>query len=193
MHLPRTLFFSLSLFSIPFHLVLAQDTTTAAAPATTSLPPLASAAASNGAGKFGRAINNGAGGGAGAEGAKTAWAPSDDSFPANKARALALLMARQDALNSQYLYQLSPNLVDAATMRGFTGSIVSTSDTQPQDANLGGRAQSFMSHGDWDNFAVGGNSRRSLQGGSLCNNTAPSPIHLFSSIGNNVTIIEDIL
>jgi hypothetical protein len=124
---------------------------------------------------------------------KTAFVPSDDSFPPDQAKALVLLLARQDTLDHQFLYQLSPNLVDAATLRGFTGnitgSIVPTFDTQ--DANLGGSAQVVLSHGERDNLVFGGNSRRSVHGRSLCNDTTLAPIQLFSGMGNNVTIIKE--
>jgi len=96
-------------------------------------------------------------------------------------------MARQATLESQYLYQMSPNLVDAAAMRGFTGSVVSTLDTQ--DANLGGGSQVFLSHGERDSSSLSANTRRSLQGRSICTNDT-APIHLFSGLGNNVTVLK---
>jgi len=128
-------------------------------------------------------------GGLNSGGVKTAFVPSDDSFPPDKAKALALLLARQDTLDPQLLYQLSPKLVDAATLRGFTGSIVPSFDTQ--DANLGGRAQVVLSHGERDNLVFGGNSRRSVHDRNLCNDTTLAPIQLFSGMGNNVTIIKE--
>jgi len=96
-------------------------------------------------------------------------------------------MARQATLESQYLYQVSPNFVDAAALRGFTGSVVSTLDTQ--DATLGGSSQVFLSHGERDSSSLSANTRRSLYGRSLCTNDT-SPIHLFSGLGNNVTILK---
>ncbi|KAH0556188.1 hypothetical protein GP486_005883 [Trichoglossum hirsutum] len=103
--------------------------------------------------------------------ARTVFAPHDDGTNNKRAQTLALLLSRQNALSSKSLYQLSPELKTAAILRGRTGGIVETLDIV--DANIGGRAQSVLSHGN-----------------STCN-VPPAPIQLFSGLGNSVTIIEE--
>lgn len=87
-------------------------------------------------------------------------------------------MARQNSLNSQYLYQMSPYLIDAATMRSFTGSIIET--LYGQSAALDNRTQAVLSHGERDSPNV-----------TQTRCGPPLPIHIFSGMGNYVTIIEE--
>ena len=154
----------------------------AASPTTNSFADVAKA---NGGGQYAMSFNSGAGGGPNSGGGKTAWVPADGSAPPSFQKALHL-MARQGSPSNQYLYQMSPNLVDSTAMRSLTGSIVQTFDTQ--DANLDGRPQVFLSHGERDSLASTGNYSQSLRRRSLC--TTTSPIHLFSGMGNNVTILK---
>ncbi|KAF2494955.1 FAS1 domain-containing protein [Lophium mytilinum] len=164
--------------------IISKTTSSSSVKPSSTLPSLPDAAANHGAGQWGDKFNQGAGGGENSGGAQTAWIPTDGSTPPDEAVA-KFLMARQAGLSSQYLYQLSPNLVDSAALRGFTGSLVPTLDTQ--DANLGGSAQVFLSHGERDTLST--TTRRSLHERSLCTN-ATAPIHLFSGLGNSVTILQ---
>ncbi|KAK2767593.1 hypothetical protein FQN54_003751 [Arachnomyces sp. PD_36] len=164
-------------------LVVAQGTSTGTSPApapTTSPSSAEQAMEDNGAGLFARALGAAVDGSLNEGGAGTHFAVSDDNFDSSEAnRFFAALKARQESQESQYLYQGSQNVADAAALRGFTGKIVETRNT---DANLGGRGQSVLSTGEREALA---------QGGSSCNGT--SPISLFSGLGNTVTILtEDI-
>lgn len=106
------------------------------------------------------------GGGGNANGTGTAFVPQD----------AATIMKRQNgqiqnfsSIIEKYPYQLSPYFKPAAVLRGCTGSIVTTYDTE--DANLNGRGQTVVSQ------------RKS------CSST--SPIQLFSGLGRSVQVIEE--
>ncbi|OCL08892.1 FAS1 domain-containing protein [Glonium stellatum] len=110
----------------------------------------------------------------------TLFAPADAATPSISQKALHLLMARQSIISQPYLYQIAPYLIDAATMRGFTGCIVQTLDNYSVD--LDGRPQVVLSHGQRDSINASQSS---------CSGT-PSPIHIFSGIGNVTIAKEDI-
>ena len=80
--------------------------------------------------------------------ASLTFIPTDKAAPPNLPTPTAALMARQNSLNSQYLYQISPYLIDAATMRSFTGSIIET--LYGRSAALDNRTQAVLSHGERD-------------------------------------------
>ncbi|KAL4917363.1 FAS1 domain-containing protein [Aspergillus aurantiobrunneus] len=161
----------LSLFPPP---ILAQDTSSStSSPTSTSIstespssPPLPDAASPHGGGRWGNAISNELP--PGARGRRTAFVPSDDSFPSRAVR-----QAGYGA--EQYLYQVSDQLLTAASLRAFAGSIIESLDS---DANLGGRGQAVLSHGQRDTAV------------DACSNTT-APIRLYSGLGNNVTILEE--
>lgn len=158
-----------------FSLVLCQDTTSPSASATSSsLPALNSALVSNGASTFLNALlvdvpeNS-------ARKPRTVYAVHDDVF---SKRDVAILRARQNsAFNKSLLYQISPEVVDAASLRAGTGSVVST--YYSQDTLLGGSTQRVLSHGMRDCLADGG----------VCGPSAP--IQMYSGLGDIVTILEE--
>ncbi|KAL2846190.1 FAS1 domain-containing protein [Aspergillus pseudoustus] len=170
----------LTLYSFLFGLLflcpaLAQDTTsteenssitTTTSSSSTASPTrasLADTAAEHGAGRFGeQLVNNLAGN---APRARTAFAVRDDSFRTR--------FKRQADDNAQFLYQVSDQLVTAADLRGFTGSIIGTLGSEP---GLDGRGQVVLSQG-----------QRASSG--ACNGTAA--IELFSGLGNSITILEE--
>ncbi|OCL05411.1 FAS1 domain-containing protein [Glonium stellatum] len=130
---------------------------------------------------FCKALGSGAGGGPGpsthsgsSTSSSTLFAPTDPAGPTR----LKALLARQNLLSSQDLYQISPYLIDAAAMRDLTGSTIQTLDNS--STLLNGRSQVVLSHGQRDSA----NASQALCG-------APSPIHLFSGGGDNVTIIKE--
>ncbi|KAL3430683.1 FAS1 domain-containing protein [Aspergillus tetrazonus] len=101
------------------------------------------------------------------EGGRTAFVPLDDTF-----RMLALRQAGYST--GQYLYQVSNQLLTAESLRGYTGSIIETLDTE---ANLGGGGQTVLTRG-----------QRGVE--NACSNTT-APIKLISGLGNAVTIVEE--
>ncbi|CEL08705.1 hypothetical protein ASPCAL11850 [Aspergillus calidoustus] len=163
--------FGVFLFLSP---ALAQDTTsseeeetpTSTGTAPTSSPTLSSladTATEHGAGRFGQLfVNNLAGN---APRARTVFAPPDDSFRHR--------LIRQADVTAQYLYQGSDQLLTAADLRGFTGSLIGTLGSE---STLGGRGQAVLSQGQ-------------RASGGACNGT--SPIELFSGLGNSITILEE--
>ncbi|KAL4864421.1 hypothetical protein BDV12DRAFT_201115 [Aspergillus spectabilis] len=115
-------------------------------------------------GRWGGAIENGLP--PGSRGRSTAFVPTDDSFPSRAVRQAGYSV-------EQYQYQVSNQFLTGASLRGFTGSIIETLDT---DANLGGRGQAVLTHGQRD--------------GDSCAN-ASFPIRLYSGLGEEVTILEE--
>ncbi|KAL5340001.1 hypothetical protein BJX70DRAFT_397240 [Aspergillus crustosus] len=96
----------------------------------------------------------------------TGFTPSDNAF--------RFLAARQARLRAeQYQYQSSDQLLTAATLRAYTGSIV-----QPLNiyADLGGPGQVVLTRGQRDGDTCGG---------------SPGPIRLYSGLGNEATIVEE--
>ncbi|KAL3477305.1 FAS1 domain-containing protein [Aspergillus californicus] len=141
------------------------STTTTTETASASPPSLQDAASSAGAGRWAESIANNIP--PSARGGRSLYVPHDDSFPSRKARQAAI-----DA--GQYLYQVSDTLLTAEDLRGSTGSIIETLDTE---TNLGGRGQAVLSHGQRDIPAASSNTS--------------FPIQLFSGLGNNVTILQE--
>jgi hypothetical protein len=81
---------------------------------------------------------------------------------------------RQFSGAPNWQYQISPHILPSRLLRSFTGNVIPTFDFQ--DAILNGRAQVALSHGQRD------------EGGDRgCNST--DPIHLYSGLGNTVTIL----
>ncbi|KAI9864675.1 MAG: hypothetical protein M1813_003165 [Trichoglossum hirsutum] len=169
---PLVLFISLSLFSSSKHQVLSQTSTT-------NEPHLSEALASATATGFAKAVINGVSRGKTTGYVKTVYAPKDDSFhdSTQQGKALALLLSRQDAINDRFLYQISPGLKFASMLRSGTGSIAETLDVQ--DANLGGWAQSVVSHG-----------QRDVNHTNTCPDTT-TPIQMYSGMGDSVTIVKE--
>ena len=174
------------LASVP--LTIAQSSRPAPSPSPGSAPDVL---AQKGAGRFGNIFA--ASLGQPVPTPRTIFAPKDTSpFPSR-------LKERQNGglanIEAQWRYQLSPDFKDAATLRGFTGSIVSTFESS--NALLGGASQSIVSHGQRDASAgllstPSNITRRSdpfLQSRDVC--TSSAPIHLFSGFGNNVTILQE--
>jgi hypothetical protein len=86
-----------------------------------------------------------------------------------------MLALRQAGYSTgQYLYQVSNQLLTAEILRGYTGSIIETLDTE---ANLGGGGQTVLTRG-----------QRGVE--NACSNTT-APIQLISGLGNAVTIVEE--
>ncbi|KAJ0419914.1 FAS1 domain-containing protein [Aspergillus carlsbadensis] len=143
-----------------------EETATSTTASPTSSPTsssLADTAAEHGAGRFGeQLVNNLAGN---APRARTAFVLRDDSFRHR--------FIRQADDTAQYLYQASDQLLTAADLRGFTGSVIGTLGSE---STLGGRGQAILSQG-----------QRAAAG--ACNGTAP--IELFSGLGNSITILEE--
>ncbi|KAL4733159.1 FAS1 domain-containing protein [Aspergillus similis] len=140
-------------------------TSTSAGTASSSPSSLTDVGGEHGGGRWAEAIDNvlppnTRGGG-------TAFVPLDDTF-----RMLALRRAGYST--GQYLYQVSNQLLTAEILRGFTGSIVETLDTE---ANLGGGGQTVLTRG-----------QRGVE--NACSNTT-APIQLISGLGNTVTIVEE--
>jgi hypothetical protein len=163
--------------------IVAQDTGTGTGTAPAPAPTASSRSSAqqvmndNGAGLYARLLGINAPGSLNEGGGGTHFAVSDDSFDSDQAKRFAALMARQENQESQYLYQSSQNVIDAASLRGLTGKIVQTRNT---NANLGGRAQSVLSTGEREPLS---------QGNSPCNGS--SPISLFSGLGATVTILKE--
>jgi hypothetical protein len=172
---------SFTLLFIHTRLVLSQSTTSSALQQTitssagppsssSTAPPLCDVLSKYSANIYADAVCSGAGGGPNPTGVKTHFAPRDDTTGSRK---LALL-ARQQSLGTKYLYQMSPDQKDSATLKAFAGSIVSTYEMQ------NGRAQSIITHGIRDDLAAGL---------SLCN-SSNTPVQLFSGMGSNITILQ---
>jgi hypothetical protein len=144
----------------------------------------ASVASANGAGKYGKSLNCGAGGGENAKGkGRTNFIPHDDSLPppSNKRR---LLMGRQDSISQISNYQSALGIIESHQLSSLAGGIINTF------ASIDGNQQVVLSQGERgsvfsDEHAV----RRSLSSRALCN-TSSAPIELYSGFGNKVTIIK---
>jgi len=99
-------------------------------------------------------------------GSKTAFVPQSNG---SKLKRQLVENQNLSLVIQEYPYQVSPYFKPAAVLRGCTGSIVTTYDTE--DANLNGRGQTVVSQ------------RQSC--GSA------GPIELFSGLGRSVQVIEE--
>jgi hypothetical protein len=137
-----------------------------------------------GAGKYGKNFNCGAGGGPNAGGkGRVNFIPQDDSPPppSNKRR---LLMGRQDSSSQIYDYQSALGIIESSQLSSLTGGIINTF------ANIDGNQQVVLSQGERGSVFSGESAvRRSLYGRALCN-TSSAPIELYSGFGNKVTIVK---
>jgi uncharacterized surface protein with fasciclin (FAS1) repeats len=143
-----------------------------------------SVASANGAGKYGKNLNCGAGGGETAKGkGRTDFVPHDDSPPPppNKRR---LLMGRQDSPSRISNYQSALGIIESHQLSSLTGGIINTF------ASVNGTQQVVLSQGERGSVFSGEHAvRRSLSSRALCN-TSSTPLELYSGFGNKVTIIK---
>lgn len=156
-------------------------------PPASSTQDCKSVASSHEAGQYGKNFDCGAGGGDEAKGTgRTLFIPQDNSPP--PAVAKHRRMGRQDSLDAYYTYHQAPGIIDSTQLSSMSGAIVNT--FYVEDAILDGNPQVVLSQGERDSiFSNAQLTPRGLNARALCN-TSTSPIHLYTGLGNNVTIVQ---